>query len=154
MIEFCNGNVLDADTDAIAQQVNCMGVMGAGLAKQIRSKYPAAYFDYKKACDKAYHPLELLGDCQFCEIGGTVNKVIFNLFGQYRYGRDKQYTELSALKNAMEKMRAFCSLYDVKSVAIPYGIGCGLGGADWEDVYFLIKLVFEDSPILIKIYSL
>lgn len=151
MIEFCNGNILDADTDAIAQQVNCMGVMGAGLAKQIRNKYPAVYDEYKKACNEVYHPLELLGDCRFCNVD---NRVIFNLFGQYRYGRGKQHTELSALKGAMRKMDVICLLHDIKSVAVPYGIGCGLGGADWEDVYLLIKLIFEDSPILIKIYSL
>lgn len=151
MIEFCNGNCLDADTDAIAQQVNCMGVMGAGLAKQIRNKWPSVYDEYKTRCKGACHPIDLLGECQVCE---TSDKIILNIFGQYRYGRDKQYTELAALKFAMYSMPRLCYAYDIKSVAIPYGLGCGLGGANWDDVYDIIKLVFKDSKLLVKIYKL
>lgn len=151
MIEFCNGNVLDADTDAIAQQVNCMGVMGAGLAKQIRNRYPSVYDDYKDIC-RFTNKFELLGYAQFCKVD---NKYIVNLFGQCRYGRDKQYTELTALKDALRHLRdSSYYIYEVKSIAIPYGIGCGLGGADWDDVYEIIKLIFERSSILVKIYKL
>ena len=47
MIKIVKGNLLDATEDIIAHQVNCMGVMGSGLAKQIRNKYPEVYANYK-----------------------------------------------------------------------------------------------------------
>lgn len=50
MIKTVEGNILDAEEDIICHQVNCKGVMGAGLAKQIKSKYPNVYKDYKRLC--------------------------------------------------------------------------------------------------------
>ena len=47
MIKTVNGNILEATEDIICHQVNCQGVMGSGLAKQIRSKWPSVFADYK-----------------------------------------------------------------------------------------------------------
>ena len=52
MIEYIKGNILNATEGIIVQQVNCMGVMGAGLAKQIRDKWPSVYNRY---LDKVYY---------------------------------------------------------------------------------------------------
>lgn len=48
MIEYIKGNILNVTEGIIVQQVNCMGVMGAGLAKQIKDKWPNIYNDYKE----------------------------------------------------------------------------------------------------------
>lgn len=47
-IKHITGNVLDSDAPIIAHQVNCMGVMGAGVAKCIREKYPDIMFTYSR----------------------------------------------------------------------------------------------------------
>jgi O-acetyl-ADP-ribose deacetylase (regulator of RNase III) len=52
MPNIINGNILETEENVIVQQVNCMGVMGAGLAKQIREKYPKVYSEYLNYCNK------------------------------------------------------------------------------------------------------
>ena len=53
MISVVEGNVVDAKEDIIAHQVwvNCKGVMGSGVAKELRNKYPSIFHSYKKYCD-------------------------------------------------------------------------------------------------------
>jgi len=46
MIKIIEGNILNAKEDIICHQVNCKKVMGSGLAKQIRDKYPNVYEEY------------------------------------------------------------------------------------------------------------
>ena len=45
MIHYVKGNLLDSDCDYICHQVNCQGVMGSGIAKQIRERWPEVYKD-------------------------------------------------------------------------------------------------------------
>lgn len=52
MIIYKDGDILTSTADVICHQVNCKGVMGAGLAKQIKQKYPAVFKLYKKRCDE------------------------------------------------------------------------------------------------------
>lgn len=51
IIKLVQGNILDAPENIIVHQVNCKGVMGAGLALQIKSKYPKAFTEYIKLLD-------------------------------------------------------------------------------------------------------
>ena len=81
------GNLLDAPFQLIAHQVNCKGVMGAGLAKQIRDKYPMVYEKYKDHCQRG----ALLGDYIGCDTPD--HHYIMNIFAQDGYGRDKRYTD-------------------------------------------------------------
>ena len=120
--------------------------MGAGLAKQIRNKYPEVYESYIKYC-KGSGSQPLLGCVQtvICHD----NKIIANLFGQYNYGRNKQqYTDYDALKESLEGILSLARLFD-DSIAIPYGIGCGLAGGDWNTVYEMIEDVFKDYEVTI-----
>ena len=59
MVEICNGDVLDSGADVICHQVNCRGVMGAGIARQIKKRYYWAYEQYKARCNK-YKGADLL----------------------------------------------------------------------------------------------
>ena len=45
------GNLLNSDCDYICHQVNCMGKMGSGIAKQIRIKWPEVYIAYRAKCN-------------------------------------------------------------------------------------------------------
>lgn len=119
--------------------------MGAGLAKQLRDKYPGLYEEYKKYFNFA-NSKSLLGDCQLVLVSD--GKIIANLFGQLDYGRDKQYTNYNALKQALALAFNFAK-ENKMSVAIPYGLGCGLAGGDWKEVYKIIKEVFDDYDVTI-----
>lgn len=139
MITIKSGNILNTTEDIICQQVNCQGVMGSGLALQIKNRYPEVYVAYKECCNQ-YSPKQLLGKTQTvkCDDG----KYVANLFGQLNYGTKNKQTDYKALKTALDSV--FNSITNIDkykglSVAIPYGIGCGLGGGDWETVYSFIR---------------
>jgi len=153
LIKIINGNILNCTEDIVCHQVNCMGVMGAGLAKQIKDKYPIVYKIYKTLLDWSKEEYERglsknkypLGAVQFVKVN---DKIIANIFGQLEYGRDKIYTDYKALEKGLygilETVTLDNSNYKGCSIAIPYGIGCGLAGGSWDVVYKIIKKVFND----------
>ena len=91
---FVKGDVLKLKADIICHQVNCQGVMGAGLAKQIADQYPIVKKKYKELCSQK-SPRELLGTFQLVQV--AENRAIANIFGQMFYGNDgKLYTNYEA----------------------------------------------------------
>ena len=77
-VKEIKGDLLTADVKIRGHQVNCRGVMGAGIAKQVREKYPEAFEQYKALCDQ--FGSSLLGHTQFvtCHDG----TIIANMFAQ------------------------------------------------------------------------
>lgn len=152
MITYHDGDILESGADVICQQVNCKGVMGAGLAKQIRNKYPKVYTEYKKRCECSSEISELLGHAQFISVGETV---VVNCFGQDGYGRDREkvYTYYPALARSFQEVfkRYFGTQ---KTIAIPYGIGCGLAGGNWNTVIDTIEFVFEGYDGEVQIWRI
>lgn len=146
------GNLLDAPFQFIAHQVNCRGVMGAGLALQIKNKYPEVYDTYKTFCN-TYTVKPPLGK-SLC-VWTKDNHCIINVFGQLGYGRGQQQTDYEALYSgfamAAEEIRnTFLNgnpCYQIP-IVIPYGIGCGLAGGDWEKVEEILKLVEKNHCVL------
>ena len=61
MIELTQGDILKADTEALVNTVNCVGIMGRGIALQFKKAFPDNYKYYKDACDKKQlHPGSML----------------------------------------------------------------------------------------------
>ena len=142
MVTEINGDLLQSTAQVIAHQVNCMGVAGAGLAKQIMDKYPENLHFYLNHCSR-FSADYLLGTALFVEC--TDGKIIANLFGQKRFGRDnKMYTDYGALDTALGFLRKFMDEKGLTSVAFPYKLGCGLGGGDWKVVESILKKRFGD----------
>lgn len=132
MLQIVKGDILDADTAFICHQVNCRNVMGAGVAKAIYSKWPEVKSEYHKFCAASGSPERLLGQIQVVPLRGA-NMAAINVFGQLNYGRRQGavFTDYAALQKAFAKINQICS---GKSVAFPYGFGCGLAGGDWVKV--------------------
>ena len=82
------------------------------------------------------------------------NKLIANMFGQDAYGTDKQYTEIDKLESCFFKLYKYAIEHNL-SIAMPYGIGCGQGGADWNIVYSLLQKYFAvpGSRIQLTLYK-
>jgi O-acetyl-ADP-ribose deacetylase (regulator of RNase III) len=152
MIKVVDGDILLAKEEIIGQQVNCMSVMGSGLAKQIRAKHSNVYTEYKLFCELYDEPIERLGKVNFVEI--EEGKYIANLFGQIEYGRNKsvQYTDYKGLYQAL-KMLKHVAKFNEMSVALPYNIGCGLANGDWDTVYDMIERAFNDYEVTLYKYS-
>lgn len=74
--------------------------------------------------------------------------VICNCFAQDDYGRDRQYTSYQYLRKSLLQAKTYVEGYlkDVPqtpvSIRIPYGLGCGLAGGDWNMVYGILNEVF------------
>lgn len=134
------GNILSSTADVICHQVNCKGVMGAGLAKQIKAKYPELFTQYKSMC--AEYGYMLLGDVFLYKAEG---QFVANLFAQNGFGRDKRYTDYNAFRNCLKSLKKVVS--EDKKVAFPYNIGCGLAGGDWDTIYSIIKEEMSDYQI-------
>lgn len=145
MIKVVNKNIILADEQIIAHQVNCKGVMGSGVAKSIRIVYPEVYNEYKKFCDTASVSKDLLGCVQYVAVS-RVKKIIANLFAQDGYGRDKVYTDYESLELCFRALERKSRM----PIAMPYGIGCGRGGGDWDGVvYPMIQDVFKTNDVFL-----
>ena len=157
MIHLQYGDLLESDADIIAHQVNCQGVMGSGVAKQIRNRFPQAYIWYRRTVMADYNNREkLLGTMQYVLIQQTPPKYIANLFGQYDYGsmggRTEPFTSYSSLKSALLQLSEFADnlsavLNRKVKIALPFKIGCARGGGDWEIVKNIINETLSDQDV-------
>lgn len=160
-ITIKNGNLLHATESIIAHQVNGLGLMGAGIAKQIKQLYPTVFNTYQLFVSNHESPEALLGrNLMVVSDGSSIHhyeassdaKIISNLFGQARVGRSQKQTDEAALRRAFEHLYAFAKLKNL-SIAMPYGIGCGLAGGDWSIVSSIIEDVFSDHPVTLYKYN-
>lgn len=150
MINIIEENIINATQDIIGHQVNCYGIMGSGVAYYIKKSFPKAFCDYREKCIKfTNHKKLLLGTNQYVKIN---NKIVCNMFGQCEFGTHKQFTSLSALFLCLRTL-FYKAQQDNLSVALPYKIGCGRGGADWDVVYNYIKILNEEFNIDIYLYK-
>ena len=142
-IVYLTQNITEITNGLIAHGVNCQGVMGSGVAKDLRDAWPRVFSVYKDFCD-AHAKLnpgaskaDMLGDTITAEVQrnerGTV--YVMNAFTQENYGRDgKVYASLAAVRTILTSaVQMAVALHT--SLHIPR-IGCGLGGLSWDkDVY-------------------
>lgn len=150
MIKIVRGDLLFAKEAAICHQVNCQNMMGSGVAKAIYTKWPEVKTEYHRFCD-GKRPRDLLGKIQIVYINEfSGSKVVINIFGQLNCGHDKTcYTRYDALAIAFDELNEVAA---GKSIAFPYGFGCGLAGGDWQQVERLMleRLYNVDVTIYMK----
>ena len=154
-ITFHQGDLItDSPASVICHQVNCQGVMGSGIAKQIRIAYPRVFEQYQIYCsEKMSNNQPLLGRCQLVYTDCKKFRIVANLFGQGQYGTEKQQTDYKALQTALRSLAHNKFLADRHlTVAFPYGMGCGLGGGDWNNVSKLIDSEFKDYPGNVQVW--
>ncbi len=141
--------MLACEEAIFGHQVNCQGVMGSGIARQIRDQYPAVYEAYLQFC-RGKSPEELLGQCQLVELG---SKTVANLFGQLHYGREPvQYTDYEGLRKSLVRLKTYAQEKQLR-VALPYLIGCGLANGDWKVVFPMLEDVFADYTLTLYQYE-
>lgn len=151
------GNVLDTPIEIIAHQVNCQGVMGAGLAKQIKDKYPKVCAWYRTKCHKHSFGLKTLGTGQI--VPTDDGHTFFNIFAQAGYGTTVRQTDYDAFKSAfvdaINTYRFFANeALSNLEIAIPYKIGCGLAGGDWKVISAILEQIEKECNVTFYIYKL
>lgn len=142
-MKWIKGDLLKSDCDFICHQVNCQGKMNSGIAKQIREKWPIVYHSYLTKCNTVQtYPSVLLGDIQIIGLyddflAPEFRQYVINLFAQNNYGHDgKRYTSYDAFWNCLNLIKRHTP--KGSRIGFPKGIGCGLGGANWQVIETMI----------------
>lgn len=152
-VKIYNGDITKCKADIIAHQVNCQFVMGGGVALALRKRWPVVYKKYleigKLYTNKPSN--KWLGMCQIVEI--DQNRYVANLFGQDDLGHGKCFTDYSALETALKELAWQVEYMELKTIAFPWLMSCGLGGGDWNIVKPLIEKIFEDLDIEIQYWK-
>lgn len=158
MIVHQRADLFASNADIIAHQVNCRGVMGSGVARQVKDLYPKAFQKYATACRffmGAPSPNPLLGKTQFVETERNGKAVcIANMFAQEGFGSDGAcYTNDDAFESCLRAIREYAIDHSCKTIALPWRIGCVRGGGDWDAVVLpLIQKILGDLPV--ELYEL
>lgn len=140
MIIEAQGNLLNANVEAIVNTVNCVGVMGKGLALAFKQAYPTNFAQYKEACNVGkVKP----GEMFITKINKTTNSKYIINFPTKRHWREKSY--LVDVELGLVALVAKVKELEINSIAIP-ALGCGLGGLDWQIVKPLIINAFSILP--------
>ena len=141
MIKLTQGDLLkQGDVDAIVNTVNCVGVMGKGIALQFKNKWPANFIAYAAACKAGQvRP----GRMFVFDSGGLVKPNFIINFPTKDHWRGSSKIEF--IRDGLVDLVAQVKRLGIRSIAVP-PLGCGNGGLDWADVRPLIEAAFEALP--------
>lgn len=148
MIQFAEGNLLNAHVDALVNTVNTQGVMGKGIALQFKQAFPAVYERYSRACAEG---LVKLGHMHVVDLGGLVGgpRWVIN-FPTKGHWRSK--SRLADIESGLADLVRVVQALGIKSIAIP-PLGCGNGGLEWADVLPMIRRAFNPlGSVEVKVY--
>jgi len=135
-------NYSSDDINILVHGCNAQGVMGSGIAKQIKDKWPGAYESY------------LNGSMELGDGSGYIIKrkslAIFNLITQNNYGRDPKqvYVDYDAIRIGFRTINYYALIADLenKQLIINFPlIGCGQANGDWNIVSKIIDKEIDDQ---------
>jgi len=148
MIEYKTGDLLKANAEALVNAVNCVGVMGKGIALQFKQAYPENFNRYQNACKENQVKI---GQMFISEIGEGQNPHYLINFPTKQHWRDN--SRLDDIRLGLTALAEEISRLKIQSVAIP-ALGCGNGGLSWKNVLHLIIEAFTQLPdVRVLIYA-
>jgi O-acetyl-ADP-ribose deacetylase (regulator of RNase III) len=135
------------DVDAIVNTVNCVGVMGKGIALQFKNKWPENNRAYEMACKLKE---VRTGHMFVFDSGGLVKPNLIN-FPTKDHWRGKSRMEY--IRDGLVDLVKQVKLLGIRSIAIP-PLGCGNGGLDWDVVRPLIEQAFDElSDVEVRMFE-
>lgn len=130
-----NGSIFGSECEALLNPVNCIGVMGKGLALKFKKKFPKMFDAYFDACSR-----------KLLEVGKVF---VWHDQDDARYvvcfPTKKHYnepSEISYIEQGLDDLCRFIQEKKIKSIAVP-ALGCGLGGLEWKKVSQIIREKLE-----------
>jgi len=146
MIEFTTGDILRADAEALVNTVNCVGIMGRGVALQFKNAFPANFKAYEAACAREEVQPGRMFVFETRELTGP--KFIIN-FPTKRHWRGK--SRMEDIDSGLRALVAEIRNRRIRSIAIP-PLGSGLGGLNWAEVRPRIEAAlrgFDDLHVIV-----
>jgi len=132
MITFKTGDLLNEDAEALVNTVNCVGVMGRGVALQFKKHYKDNFKQYEAACKRK----EVVPGKMFVfKTNYLTNPQYIINFPTKRHWRGA--SRIEDIENGLIDLVRVIDEYGIRSIALP-PLGCGLGGLDWNSVRELI----------------
>ena len=128
-------NIFDSNCEALVNPVNCVGVMGKGLALQFKKRFPRTCDIYIRAAKEGrvvpgyVFITPVIEEDRIPGDGGLPRYIIH--FPTKQHWAEKSRIEF--IRDGLESLRKTIKLYNIESIAIP-AIGCGLGGLNWSEV--------------------
>lgn len=138
MIRFTKGNLLEADVEAVVNTVNCVGVMGKGIALMFKERFPSNFKAYAAACKRDEVQVGRMFVTESDELSGPRWIVNFPTKTHWR-GKSK----MEWIEAGLEDLRRVIADKGIRSIAIP-PLGSGQGGLDWSEVRPKIEEAFAD----------
>jgi O-acetyl-ADP-ribose deacetylase (regulator of RNase III) len=136
MIIGTTGDLLNADVDAIVNTVNCVGVMGKGIALQVKRRYPSVFAEYARECKLGNVQIGRMLPVPTNEASRPTWIINFPTKTHWRSPSQLRY-----ISEGLPDLLRVIKELDLRSIAIP-PLGAGNGGLDWADVAPLIQDVF------------
>ena len=138
MIRFTQGNLLEADVEAVVNTVNTVGVMGKGIALMFKEQFPRNFEQYARACDAGELRIGKMFVTENAALFGPRWIINFPTKTHWRVGTRTEWIE-EGLKDLVRTILE----RNIHSVAIP-PLGCGNGGLDWSEVRPLIVSALQN----------
>lgn len=145
MIKLVKGNMFEYGADIRINTVNCVGVMGKGVALVFKKRQPEMFKEYVLACK--------LGRLRPGRIETWTDKVTGEItinFPTKRHWRDN--SKYRDIELGLAALRGFLLHVKDKVLTIP-ALGCGHGGLDWKHVRPMIEYYLGDLPLTIYLFT-
>ena len=145
MIKIIDGNLFNSRANIICHKCNCQGIMGSGVAAEVKKRYPNVFQKYRE--DYINGKLQL---GYVCFATARQDQVVANMCGQDKFGYDGVvYTNYEQLQKCLDSVKEYATYeYDKRPViAFPYLMSCYRGGGDWNVVYKMIEDTFADFDV-------
>ena len=146
-INYVQGDLLKSNAEALVNAVNCVGVMGKGIALQFKKQYPKMFNSYRSIC---YNKKLTPGHLHYFK---EKDKFIINFPTKDDW---RNPSKIEYIENGLVSLVILIKNLNLKSIAIPM-LGCGNGGLDWKEVNTLIINIltpaFRDSNLTVYIYA-
>lgn len=143
MIEYkSNQDIFKSKLDAIVNTVNCIGVMGAGLAKEFKKRYPEMYREYRKKCENKKLKIGKL------HVFRPIDRLIINFPTKIHW---KDNSKLEWIEAGLKYFITNYKKWNIKSVAFPQ-LGTSHGKLNWNDVKPIMEKYLKILDINVEIY--
>jgi O-acetyl-ADP-ribose deacetylase (regulator of RNase III)/uncharacterized protein YwgA len=147
-MKYIKGNLLEANTQALVNTVNTVGVMGKGIALQFKERFPMNFKIYADACKKGEVKVGKMLVVKENTINGAI--IIINFPTKTEWFKKSQY---SYIEEGLKDLVRVINEYKIESIAIP-PLGCGNGGLNWTKVKLLMdKYLGGLTNVAIQVYE-
>jgi len=144
MFKALTGDIFASQAQTFVNTVNCVGVMGKGVAFEFKKRFPEMFADYAKRCERGQVQL---GEPYLYRDGSGASIVNFPTKSHWRAA-----SRLTDIERGLDYFAAHATEWGITSVAFP-ALGCGNGGLEWAEVGPLLSAKLNNLDIDVEVYA-